>query len=166
MLNRSLVMALAGSVLFSGVALAEEDRSAILERIKPIGTVTVEGQEPVKVAEPAEPAQAAAVNPMEAKPEAAESKPAETPAVAAAPVADAATTYQTACFACHGTGALNAPKLGDKVAWGPRIAKGRDALIHSALNGTAKGMPPKGGQVQLADEVIIAVVDYMIQQGE
>jgi len=32
--------------------------------------------------------------------------------------ADGQKTYQTACFACHGTGAAGAPKIGDKAAWG------------------------------------------------
>ena len=36
--------------------------------------------------------------------------------------------YNGTCFACHATGAAGAPKLGDKVDWGPRIAKGTDTL--------------------------------------
>ena len=42
--------------------------------------------------------------------------------------------YQGACFACHGTGALGAPKSADD--WAPRIAKGKDTLLQHALNGS------------------------------
>ena len=31
-------------------------------------------------------------------------------------------TYDSGCVACHGSGALGAPKLGDVAAWRPRIA--------------------------------------------
>ena len=95
-------------------------------------------------------------------------------AVAAAPaVADAATKgkeiYDTACFACHATGAAGAPKFGDKEAWAPRIAQGADTLHNHAINGyTGKAgmMPPKGGRPDLADDVIKAAVDYMVSQAK
>ena len=67
----------------------------------------------------------------------------------------------TACFACHGTGAAGAPKLGDKAAWAPRVATGRDALLASAINGKG-AMPPKGGQMHLSDAEIAASIDYML----
>ena len=35
--------------------------------------------------------------------------------------------YAAQCTACHATGALNAPKLGDAAAWAPRIKAGFDA---------------------------------------
>ena len=90
-------------------------------------------------------------------------------AAAAAPAAGAAAngqaTYQQACFACHGTGAAGAPKLGDKAAWAPRIAQGKSALYNNALNGKG-AMPAKGGQAQLSDDTIKAVVDYMVSQAK
>lgn len=76
---------------------------------------------------------------------------------------DAAATYPMACFACHGTGAAGAPMLTDKAAWEPRIAKGTDMLYASAINGL-NAMPAKGGQVQLSDDQIKALVDYMLGQ--
>jgi len=86
------------------------------------------------------------------------------PAAGAAPAkgaADGAGTYQTACFACHGTGAAGAPKLGDKAAWAPRIKQGNNTLYASALKGKG-AMPPKGGQAQLSDEAVKAAVDHMV----
>jgi cytochrome c5 len=53
-----------------------------------------------------------------------------------------------------------APKFGDKAAWAPRIAAGKDHLYASALKGKG-AMPPKGGQTQLADDAVKAAVDYM-----
>lgn len=87
---------------------------------------------------------------------------------AAAPAggaADAKSTYQSACFACHGTGAAGAPKLGDKGEWKSRIAQGMDTLFDHALNGF-KGMPPKGGRGDLGDDVVKAVVKYMVKESK
>src|SRR5438067_1968550 len=39
------------------------------------------------------------------------------------------------CASCHGTGVLGAPKFGDKAAWAPRIAQGKDTLYTHALGG-------------------------------
>jgi len=69
--------------------------------------------------------------------------------------------YDTACMACHNTGAAGAPKVGDNAAWAPRIAKGTDVLLNSALNGF-NAMPPRGGNPSLSDEEIKKTVDYML----
>jgi cytochrome c5 len=52
--------------------------------------------------------------------------------------------YKAQCSACHGSGAAGAPKFSDAGAWGPRIAKGYDALLTSALKGKGN-MGPQGG---------------------
>ena len=72
--------------------------------------------------------------------------------------------YQKSCQACHATGAAGAPKLGDKEAWAPRIAKGNDALLSSVKNGL-KAMPPKGTCMSCSDDELRAAVDYMVGQG-
>src|SRR5271155_4130690 len=69
--------------------------------------------------------------------------------------------YQTVCKTCHEAGLVGAPKMGDKAAWAPRIKKGIDALFASALKGTNKGMPPKGGDQDLADIEVERGVVYM-----
>jgi cytochrome c5 len=68
----------------------------------------------------------------------------------------------TACAACHDSGVLNAPKLGDKAGWSARIGKGADALYSSAINGIG-GMPAKGGRADYSDDDIKKVVDYMME---
>ena len=87
--------------------------------------------------------------------------------VAAAPAAklSAKDVYATACFACHGTGAAGAPKLGDKAAWAARIAAGTDALYTNAIKGKG-GMPPKGGRADLSDDTIKSIVDYMVAESK
>lgn len=71
-------------------------------------------------------------------------------------------TYEQACALCHAAGVGDAPIPGDASAWAARIDAGREALIANALDG--KGlMPPKGGQVYLSDEDVIAAVDYMLE---
>jgi len=67
------------------------------------------------------------------------------------------------CGACHSTGALGAPKTGDKAAWGPRIAQGFDALVQSAINGKNQ-MPPRGGAADLTDEEVARAVAYLANQ--
>ncbi|MCX7627326.1 MAG: c-type cytochrome [Methylophilaceae bacterium] len=64
------------------------------------------------------------------------------------------------CIACHGTGALGAPKIGDNGAWGPRIAQGFDALVKNAINGI-RAMPARGGNPDLSDLEIASAVAYM-----
>ena len=94
-------------------------------------------------------------------------KAAETVAQAAKPAGsvDGEKVYKGLCFGCHDQGMMNAPKLGDKAAWGPRIATGKDALHTSALQG--KGvMPAKGGNPALSDDEVKAAVDFMVSKAQ
>lgn len=79
--------------------------------------------------------------------------------------ADGQSVYNSACMACHGTGAAGAPVLGNKGAWEDRIAKGNDTLFDHAINGF-KGMPPKGGNAGLSDEEVKAAVEYMVGESQ
>ena len=74
-------------------------------------------------------------------------------------------TYTSACFACHGTGAAGAPKLGDKAAWKNRITQGMATLNSHAIKGF-KGMPAKGGNASLSDAAVKAAVDYMVKSSK
>lgn len=79
---------------------------------------------------------------------------------AAAPPASAEAAFTQVCSACHASGALGAPKIGDKAAWGPRIAQGKETLYKSAIAGKGS-MPPKGG-TSWPDATIRMTVDYML----
>jgi len=82
---------------------------------------------------------------------------------------DGAAVFQQTCSVCHGGGIAGAPKAGDRAAWGPRIAKGKDVLYQHALQGfqgTSGVMPPKGGRVDLPDDLIKAAVDHMIDMAK
>jgi cytochrome c5 len=69
--------------------------------------------------------------------------------------------YQGVCKTCHEAGLAGAPKIGDKAAWAPRIKQGVDQLYAHAISGTAKGMPPKGGNPDLSDVEVQRGVVYM-----
>lgn len=66
----------------------------------------------------------------------------------------------SACGNCHTEGSNGAPKIGDTNAWRPRLAKGIDALVSSAINGHNK-MPSRGGFANLSDADLRAAVSTM-----
>jgi cytochrome c5 len=68
--------------------------------------------------------------------------------------------YTQLCQTCHASGVANAPKLGDKAAWAPRLALGIDGLTASAIKGKG-AMPPKGGSTA-SDAELKTVVTYMV----
>ncbi len=71
--------------------------------------------------------------------------------------------YDKTCALCHAAGVAGAPKPGNAADWNPRIAAGGPARLYkSALEGTPKGMPAKGGNPQLTDAEVRAAVDYMV----
>jgi cytochrome c len=78
-----------------------------------------------------------------------------------APAAPGKDTYEASCAVCHATDAMGAPAVGDKAAWAAVLEKGIDAVYHNAIAGKG-GMPPKGGAMDLSDEKVKEVVDYMI----
>ena len=67
------------------------------------------------------------------------------------------------CSACHATGALNAPKIGDKAAWAPHLGAGLEHLTQNAIKGLRQ-MPPRGGSPDLSDIDIARAVAYMANQ--
>jgi len=78
-------------------------------------------------------------------------------------------TFQQVCSACHGAGIAGAPKAGDKAAWGPRVAKGKEVLYDHALKGftgSAGVMPAKGGRADLSDDLVKAAVDHMVDMAK
>lgn len=69
--------------------------------------------------------------------------------------------YDKTCSICHATGVAGAPRFGNAEDWAPRIARGMSSLYTSALQGTAKGMPPKGGGAY-SDAEVKGAVDFMV----
>jgi cytochrome c5 len=77
-----------------------------------------------------------------------------------------AEVYQQTCSACHAAGIAGAPKTGDKAAWATRIAEGKATLYEHAIKGFQSNgsvMPPKGGRVDLPDDLVKQAVDHMVQ---
>lgn len=92
--------------------------------------------------------------------------------MAAAPAGNAAGAPKTGkeiwegtCSACHQTGLLGAPKIGDKAAWVPRVAKGMDVLKQHALHGFNQ-MPAHGGNSALTDAEVVSALEYMVGQSK
>ena len=118
------------------------NQAVVAERIAPVAKVAIAGQDNSALA----PVQAAAAAPAEEL--------------------GGEEVFNMACLACHGAGVAGAPKMGDKAAWAPRIAKGLDTLHKHGIEGfqgSAGFMPPKGGRADLSDKSIINAVDYMVE---
>jgi cytochrome c5 len=148
--KKLIVTAALSALLVSGAVLAKSSKEisphafgersifsdrAIEERIRPVGTVCIEGEE---CGAPA------------------------APAVAAGPRAGD-DVYNTACAACHTSGAAGAPVTGDKAAWAPRINKGVATLVTNSIKGI-NAMPPMGMCMTCSEDEIKAAVEYMVQR--
>ncbi|GKT12735.1 MAG: cytochrome c [Thiomicrorhabdus sp.] len=75
--------------------------------------------------------------------------------------------YEQYCSACHEQGVFGAPIVGNREDWTQRISKGISILTHNANMGYVgeKGvMPAKGGHLNLSDNKVKEVVEYMIDQ--
>jgi cytochrome c5 len=134
-----LVSQLATSGMNYGTSTAMSQK-AVAERLKPVGQLIV-GKENLPKTENA------------------------APAASNAPKKEMSGKEVVAgtCIACHGTGALGAPKIGDKALWAPRIKKGLDTLINDAIHGIGN-MPPKGGNASLTEHEIASAIVYMANQ--
>ena len=138
MINRIAFSLMAVLLASSALAVDPTDaqRNAIEERIRPVGESCVDGDSSCAAASVA----AASSGPRSGE-----------------------EVYNTACMACHSSGAAGAPIVGDATAWADRIAKGPDALYDSGINGLpGTGMMAKGGCVNCTEEETQAAVDYMI----
>jgi cytochrome c5 len=136
-----------GDVSKSHPAMSDE---AVARRLKPVGEVVVDPNQP-------KPAASVTVAPPAGKVAAATGK-------SAAGKGDAAkgkSVYDATCQVCHAAGVAGAPKAGDKSAWAARLKTGVNALYQTSLKGKG-AMPPKGGNTALSDADVRAAVDYMV----
>jgi cytochrome c5 len=83
---------------------------------------------------------------------------------------DGKAIFDHLCTSCHTSGVAGAPKVGDKGAWGPRLAQGIDVLDKPALEGyhgpDGNFMPPKGGNPALTDEQVTNAVHWIAEQAK
>ena len=153
------LIAMLASLVTGGADLSKDNpalsKDAVAKRIKPVGDVEVDASQP-------KPAAAAAPAAVAAAPAAI--PPAAAPGAAkGAEAGKGKSVYDTVCQVCHTPGIAGAPKTGDKAAWAPRLKTGMEALYASSIKGK-NAMPPKGGNLSLADADVKAAVDYMVGQ--
>jgi cytochrome c5 len=67
------------------------------------------------------------------------------------------------CSACHQTGVANAPKIGDKAAWAPRLKQGLEGLLQSVVKGKG-AMAPRAG-TGLSDQELAGAIVFMANLG-
>jgi cytochrome c5 len=106
----------------------------IIDRIKPVGEVCIQGQSECATA---------------------------APGAGTATARSGADVYAASCTACHATGVGGAPKLGVAADWAARIAQGEATLLANAINGV-RAMPPKGTCMNCTDEEIKLAVEHMV----
>ena len=126
--------------VFFGMAIvfsvnAAMDDASIAERLKPVGNVCIEGDDCGTASA----------------------------AVASGPK-DPVDIYKNSCAACHGSGALGAPKFGTS-DWVVRAEKGIDSLTASAIAGI-NAMPPRGACASCSDEDIKETIQYIIDNSK
>jgi cytochrome c5 len=59
----------------------------------------------------------------------------------------------------------NAPKIGDRAAWAPRLKAGLQGMVAIAIKGKG-AMPPKGGNASLSDADVRAAIEFMVSQAK
>ncbi len=127
------VLGLGATLSVSSYALTDQQKKDIEARIKPAGSVCLEG----------------------------DSSCGGAVAVAAGGASRSGqAVYDASCAMCHGAGVGGAPKVGDKAAWAPSIAQGKDTLHKNAITGI-RAIPPKGTCASCSDDEVMAAVDFM-----
>lgn len=71
--------------------------------------------------------------------------------------------YQDHCAVCHDSG-KGAPKIGDKEAWKPLIAKNMDVLVEAVVSGDQH--PKNGGCNQCSTGEIVEAIKYIVSQSK
>lgn len=83
---------------------------------------------------------------------------------AAAPERSGEQIAQAQCIKCHETGVGGAPKIGDRAAWIPRVKRGVEVVVRSAIKGHG-AMPARGGMADLSDSELRSAILYMFNVG-
>ncbi|WP_460137681.1 c-type cytochrome [Pseudomonas sp. S1_E04] len=133
----AIVLALTGCGQKAEPPISKASSDAIAERLEPAGKVCVQGQE---------------CKGMDV-------------AVAAGGAGGAKTPDDIIakhCNACHGSGVLGAPKIGDTAAWKERADHqgGLDGILAKAITGI-NSMPPKGTCADCSDDDLKGAIQKM-----
>lgn len=131
------VFSLGALLSLSGHALTDKQKKEVESRIKPAGSVCLEGDSSC----------GGAVAAAGGAPKSGEE------------------VYAATCKMCHEAGVGGAPKMGDKAGWKPRIGQGMDTLHHNAIAGI-RAMPPKGTCMSCSDDEIKAAVDFIVAKSK
>lgn len=70
---------------------------------------------------------------------------------------------KSGCSGCHDSGVLDAPKIGVKKEWQPRLKNGFNTMVKRAIQGYNK-MPAKGGNTGLDEEDIENALRYVLSK--
>nr|WP_254797380.1 c-type cytochrome [Pseudomonas aromaticivorans] len=134
MIKKFLAAQAAVLALWAVGAQADSDDN-IAERLKPVGEVCIAGQE---------------------------CKGVGAVAAAAGGARSADDVIAKHCGACHSSGVLGAPKIGDAADWKARAGErgGFDALLKSAIAGR-NAMPPKGTCADCSDDELKGAIHKM-----
>ncbi|WP_415902560.1 c-type cytochrome [Neptuniibacter sp. QD29_5] len=133
----SALVALGLGVALSASVQATSNDEAVIERIKAVGSVCIEGDDTCGGAPAAAPAGG--------------SRTAEE-------------VYNAACAGCHATGAAGAPKYGT-ADWADRAGKGMETLLANAINGI-NAMPPRGMCRDCSDEDLQNAIQHMLDSAK
>jgi len=134
-MKKMLAVPAAVLALWAVTAQATTDE-AIAERLKPVGEVCIMGEECKGVGAVA--------------------------AVAGGGARTADDIVTKHCSACHATGVLDAPKIGDTAAWKKRADEqgGLDGILAKAISGI-NAMPPKGTCADCTDDELREAIQKM-----
>ncbi|MBB2494067.1 c-type cytochrome [Aquipseudomonas ullengensis] len=135
-LIKKMLVANAAVLALWAVSAQAATNDDIAERIKPVGEVCVQGEECKGIEAVAASAGGGAKTPDD--------------------------IIAGHCGACHTTGVLGAPKIGDAAAWKERADHqgGLDGLLAKAISGI-NAMPPKGTCADCSDDELKATIKKM-----
>lgn len=135
-LIKKMLVANAAVLALWAVSAQAATNDEIAERIKPVGEVCVQGEECKGVEAVAASAGGGAKTPDD--------------------------IIAGHCGACHTSGVLGAPKIGDTAAWKERADHqgGLDGLLAKAISGI-NAMPPKGTCADCSDDELKATIQKM-----
>jgi cytochrome c5 len=141
--NRIALWAFVVLVTFAGASFAAKSVSmsdeAILDRIKPVGMVTVsQGGGAAADASAATDATSGGAR-------------------------SGADIVKASCQACHMVGVAGAPKIGNSAEWGARAEKGIDGMLQISISGK-NAMPPRGTCGDCSDDELKLAIEHMLKE--